>query len=169
MFQTLQRGMRICSFSAIVDSILMWSHYGLNHTGFCIEYDINGLEANSILRRILHPVIYTEKLFDATKYYLEAVTNKTSFNNLFGLLASIYKGIDWSYEREWRIVLPMGESYPEHDFSMPIPNGIYLGAKISEKDKETLTKIASEKRINVYQMRMSETDFKLTFDTLSEN
>ena len=44
-------------------SILMWSHYAMNHTGFCVEYDFNNLSAeNHYILEHLEKVNYTDQL-----------------------------------------------------------------------------------------------------------
>jgi len=37
--ELVKEKLRICCFSEVPDSILMWSHYAKHHQGFCIEYD----------------------------------------------------------------------------------------------------------------------------------
>ena len=32
--------LRISCFSSRLDSIVMWSHYASNHTGYCVEYNL---------------------------------------------------------------------------------------------------------------------------------
>ena len=54
---------KICSFSAVNDSILMWGHYAQDHKGFCVEYDLEKLEPDHPLRRTLYPVIYSPQLY----------------------------------------------------------------------------------------------------------
>lgn len=49
----------------------MWNHYTENHTVFCIEYGINALPIDSPITKSLYPVIYTDKLFDTTGYFLD--------------------------------------------------------------------------------------------------
>ena len=65
-----QSSLKICSFSATAESIIMWSHYADQHRGFCVEYDLQSLPAENLFVRMMYPVIYSEKLFDATRYYL---------------------------------------------------------------------------------------------------
>jgi Protein of unknown function (DUF2971) len=57
--QTVRSVLKICSFSAVNDSILMWSHYGNNHQGFCIEYDLEKFDPGDAFLKNLYPVIYS--------------------------------------------------------------------------------------------------------------
>jgi len=160
MNEFVQRGMKICSFSSRVDSVVMWGHYADSHTGFAIEYDVTTWPMHDIHRRILHPVIYRQELFDSTKYHLQAMSG-ANFNNLFGVIAAIHKSPDWSYEGEWRFVLAMGESFPDQNYPMPKPSGIYLGTRTKPEDKKKLLEIAARKKVPVYQMSLSTSEFKL--------
>jgi hypothetical protein len=62
MTQQTQRGMKICSFSSRLDSVVMWGHYADSHTGFSVEYDVTAWPRNDIRRRILHPVIRLDQI-----------------------------------------------------------------------------------------------------------
>ncbi|HXU93708.1 MAG TPA: DUF2971 domain-containing protein [Gallionella sp.] len=161
MNEFIQQGTKICSFSSRLDSVVMWGHYANSHTGFALEYDITTWPRADIRRRILHPVIYKHTLFDSTKYHLQAITERKNFNNLFGAIAAIHKSPDWSYENEWRFVLPMGKTFPDQNYAMPIPSALYLGSRISDHDKNTLQAIANKKKIPVSQMSLSSFEFKL--------
>jgi len=48
--QQWRKQTKLCSFSAINNSLLMWGHYADNHRGFCLEYDLEGLGADHPLR-----------------------------------------------------------------------------------------------------------------------
>ena len=115
---------------------------------------------HDIHRRMLHPVIYRQELFDSTKYHLQVISG-ANFNNLFGVIAAIHKSPDWSYEGEWRFVLAMGESFPDQNYPMPKPSGIYLGTRTKPEDKKKLLEIAARKKMPVYRTNLSTSEFKL--------
>lgn len=60
--------LRLSSFSEIRSSIIMWRHYAGQHSGFCLEYDLETLTTDDATRRFLFPAIYSTELFDATPY-----------------------------------------------------------------------------------------------------
>ncbi len=163
---SMRKGMKICSFSTNHTSPAMWAHYSENHRGYCLEYSFENLTTDDIRRRILHPVIYSDNQFDASKYFLSASEEERSLNNFFGILAALYKSSDWSYEKEWRFVLPMGESFLDQDYKMPTPCAIYLGSKMTNEEKQKVARIANKKIIPLYQMRPSETEFKMIAEKL---
>lgn len=84
----------IMSLSEVYDSELMWAHYGEQHKGFCIEYDVSKMR--DIKRKMLFKVIYGEKP-DITEQIEEACIGA-------GLSSYIFKNEDWRYEKEWRMI-----------------------------------------------------------------
>lgn len=156
----IKQGYKICSFSERVDSMLMWSHYGENHTGFVMEYDFQELEVSDIRSRSLWPVLYDDNLFDASAFFNEQ-KKSGSFNNLFGIISSIHKAKDWNYEHEWRLILPFSPSDPPLNYPVPKPKALYLGSKISDKNRKILVDIALKKKIDTYIMKLSHNRFKM--------
>ncbi len=83
----------LCSLSAVKDNILMWSHYGANHTGIAIGFDSKSLSQN-----------YD---FD----YIEPINYQYNYPEILGTEGStsqfhkkfFYKSDSWKYEKEWRI------------------------------------------------------------------
>lgn len=127
----------------------MWGRYAGSHKGFCVEYDFKSENTDEMLRKVLVPVIYQENPPDITPYLLK----KKDINNLIGFYVAMFKHVSWKEEQEWRLIFPMGTFKP---FNMPGPaiTAIYVGANITESNKKKLSKIASEKDINVYQMEI---------------
>ncbi|MFE0554766.1 DUF2971 domain-containing protein [Paenibacillus sp. NPDC058910] len=154
----VQRSTYVCCFSEVNDSTLMWSHYAENHSGFCLEYDFKQCGRKDILTRALQPVIYSNELFDMTPYF----NTPGRYNNLVSTFSAISKSKEWEYEREWRLAFPIGEDFKPFNRHVPKPKGVYLGAKIKPDIKEKLMKIAEKKDINVFQMRLGNTNFQLT-------
>jgi Protein of unknown function (DUF2971) len=155
----------LCSFSEVPNSIIMWGHYADCHRGLCIEYDINGFEPDDPRRQFMWPVIYSNDLFDATKYIQAAMSNITSFNNLFPTVAALYKSPEWSYEKEWRLLFPGGVTNPGN-YGMPRPSGVFLGAKMPDGDKAEVLAICRGKGIACHQAELATGTFKLEFQRI---
>ncbi len=155
----LKSSVRFCSMSERYDSLLMWSHYSDQHKGVCIEYDV---KSSDFLSDLCFPVIYTDKVFDATSYHTDV--SKTAG---MSLIAASYKHKDWGYEREWRIMVP--NYFFACDANLPAikPSAILLGteshALSPEKPKiyHELTDIVLEKDIPFRFMQLERTDFKV--------
>lgn len=159
----------ICCFSEASDNVLMWSHYGNKHTGFCVEYDFSRCKDLDALIR-LFPVQYTNErpsiptdLFDLSdiKNIKVAIGNKVIPDLMMLLLT---KSRIWEYENEWRIIGDQANLKDGHIQDLPIESGIYLGANISSINAERITRIARDKRINLYKYHIDNEKYKLCLE-----
>lgn len=188
----LKDNLRVTCFSEDNKSILMWSHYANHHTGFCVEYDFKSLGNDNHLTRNLFPVIYTNDIFSIDEYLksstkgfgnvmsdyltgidpndilsgLELPGSDERFNNMLTIYAGVNKFQGWEYEKEWRYVFPLEKRITEVHINVPKPTAIYLGAMISEKNKEIILKIGAERNIGIYQMQMKSSEFALKADII---
>jgi hypothetical protein len=151
----IRQGYSVVSLAGDVASVLMWSHYSQEHKGFCIEYNLSGTEFG----RLCYPVIYRKKLLDATRYMFKK--DPTDFNNLFPIYACILKSDEWSYEREWRIVLPAGTPYAIDQISMPKPSAIILGALVEPDNEAWMRKFCDSRAIPLRKMIQHPHEFRL--------
>lgn len=154
----LKNSYRVCSFSARLDSMLMWSHYADQHRGFCIEYDVSNLPPTNFCNRFMYPVIYQDEVFDAST----VLKNGDNYNNLRPTLIALAKAKDWQYEEEWRIIIGHG-IFKEIGvpFNMPNPKAVYLGAMIQEKDATEIKDICEKKEIPVFRMEQERNCFRM--------
>lgn len=162
----------VSCFSKKNDSILLWSHYGDKHKGVCIGFERP--EKN------FYDVEYRKERTEFPLYELTCIVSsymltdsKIDFDDqniiIKGMKTFLTKSKEWSYEEEVRCVF---STENEEEFKS-IGNGkylytmptaikkIYLGCKISEENKEKITKIAKEKNIKVYQFVESSDKYKL--------
>ena len=120
------------------DNILMWSHYGANHTGYCIEYSTKSIIScmNAVLPNVklitVGNVLYNDKrkIFESGKF---------NVNKL--IRASFKKSKKWKYENEFRFVIINSNGFEDLGFSdegIPLEHAeiknIYLGAEIKPND-----------------------------------
>ena len=97
----------IICFSETFSNILMWSHYAANHTGLCVGYDaecdfFNSMYHCEYSQNIgeLKPVVYSR---ERPQFNLPSdLVNDTNF--------WFNKSIDWAYEKEHRILLPIDKA-----------------------------------------------------------
>jgi Protein of unknown function (DUF2971) len=111
----------ILSLAESPDDLLMWAHYGNNHKGVVIGFDetnrfFQGAEIVAGLSR-LNKVEYNQK---------RPVLSTSTRDNPKVFLR---KSVEWSYEKEWRLIRPLAEStetkvrpnlLPVHLFEVPI-------------------------------------------------
>lgn len=136
--ESFQKSFALVSFCAEGNSQIMWSHYASDSTGFALVFDYPWLveavadwiskkysSLSPMGRSILgfHAVVYSNVFPDGTDYlyhlimknkdfsfvenpYLDGVHTDSDVQFLLSLL--IQKREEWSYEKEFRLVLPFG-------------------------------------------------------------
>lgn len=156
--ENLKGAFKLCSFSERLDSTLMWSHYADYHKGFCIEYDVREFPPSDYRSRFLYPVIYTDRLYDATPHLMKGIEHET-FNNLHLNLAGLSKAIDWKYEQEWRLLFANGVFKEAQAYLMGKPKAVYLGSHIESDNQKRILAICTSRDIPVKKMRHSSTEF----------
>ncbi|MGV8920863.1 MAG: DUF2971 domain-containing protein [Pseudomonas sp.] len=159
LIQELQSSYKICSLSERIDSVLMWSHYGFNHTGFAMEYDFTRDHRNDASTLCLWPVAYTSRLFDITEILI-AKRQRKEFNALYGIAASLCKAVDWQYEREWRLVIPEGNERRSLNLAVPL-KAVHLGARISVENRASILSICERINVPVYQVKLAPHEYKM--------
>ena len=127
---------RVCSLSASLNDVRLWSHYADGHTGIAIEIDFDALDKQ------LHQVEYVDQLREFGNTAL-ATPEPTEVLRL--------KTIHWSYEQEYRLI-------DKVDY-FPITGritGVYMGLRTSPLLQELLLRTLPE-AIPVYTTKLNET------------
>lgn len=138
------------------DSILMWSHYAAQHTGYCLEFEATD---------------YTPVFGTAQRVTYD---DKYPVINLYGapnedkvLLTFLTKFTDWSYEREWRIIDhdagPGSREYPSE-----LLKSVTFGLRMSAKDKAMIREWlrARTTPVQLYQAVQGKHRFEITFEAV---
>ncbi len=166
--QIVRAILKICSFSQVADSIIMWSHYANHHQGFCIEYDLEKFDPGDAFLKNLYPVVYSNQLFDLTPWAEKLVSGEAAqLNTLFPLLAVVQKFQGWAYEKEWRYVQFQEKPSPDRARPMPPASKVLLGAKAAPSTKKDLLEICVDRNIPLWQMRMSNDKYELLADPVN--
>lgn len=166
----LRKNAYISCFSKNNDSILMWSHYGNNHTGICIEYERP--------EKDYFDVVYSKKrkplnLEDTARRLLAymltetnvEVDNPTLIKNI--MKPFLTKSKEWQYEEEVRCIFTKeNENIFQKDnrtlLKMETPiTAIYIGCKACEKDIKAITEIANSNGIKVKKMKQNDHYYKV--------
>ena len=152
--ELLRKELGICCFTEIRDNILMWAHYAKQHTGFCLEFDVN----NDFFR-LLTCAIKVE--YDEILPVLNVLKIDTyPKGELGGKLLT--KACDWEYEQEWRIVDykkgPGIQDFPEDALS-----GVILGCRISQENKENVFRWCRKRKHppTLYEAKEKQKEFGL--------
>lgn len=151
--------LRLTCFSEVCDSILMWSHYAGQHTGVVIEYSTNEILAHdAVLRDSLHPVVYTDGVDDANRMFTHVIDPINPFLTTY---CACRKAADWSYEREWRLVLAAKHLDDPISVSMPKPRGVIIGAAMQPTEEQQVRNLCDSLSIPVRVASMSTDRFAL--------
>lgn len=137
----------ISCFSEIYDNMLMWSHYGDGHRGFCLEFDTNFLPFSKMLQ-----VKYIENIPQLKLDDMVPITSANSELLLKTLIAN--KLADWCYEREWRVLHPKKNSL--YGYETKALTAIYFGSKVEMADIEIIALIIKghSPNISLFKMEM---------------
>lgn len=189
----IQTSSKLCCFSETVASTTMWGLYGENETGYCLEYSSDLLsQADSDGNRgLLFPVLYNDQRICLTREFYFFI----EYNGLISKLCkasgieeekmkavflpcpditmvikiTLTKSSDWSYEKEWRLILPNKDS---SDKTKAITHkqaiGVYLGRRISPINEKIICLLAKEKNIPVYKMHINDESpsFELEYERI---
>lgn len=144
----------VCSLSTKRDNKVMWSLYGKQYKGYCVEYEIPGDED---IRFNLCPVIY--KRNDDNNYVKKlvklAIANCIRFisegqlNNGIGCMNELFctKDTDWQYQDEWRLI----GNAEAHCTKLKV-KAVYVGFKATENNLLKIKRIAKKKGFKVFLM-----------------
>lgn len=135
---------RICSFSAVNNNPLLWSHYADSHQGFCLIFDADN-ELFGEARKVEYQDEYPAYDFTEEDEY-EVMKN-----------SGLVKFTDWSYEKEFRLV----SQEPNFKYSLPVNNniwsfpegmlkGVIFGYKISDSDRNYIEKLCKSYSKDLY-------------------
>ncbi len=146
----------IACFSEDLFNFPMWGNYAGNRTGFCVEYCLEDKGIEDFYFDRFYPVMYLSQKFNFEKI-LEILLPK-AFNNektpesvlllLYSLLGTV-KHSSWSYEKEWRYIIP--DKFKEQDFPFKV-DSIYLGDKFDEGNYDRMKEIAKKLNCELYKM-----------------
>ena len=89
-------------FSADWRSPVLWSHYGKQHEGICLGFNIDRTRA--------HPITYIED-----RIAIPPLTNGIPFALTDDLKRELLysKFMHWKYEDEWRVLISLADAMPE--------------------------------------------------------
>lgn len=152
---------RIVCLTTDYKNRLMWSHYADSHKGFCVEYDFSSKDFDNYYSYVF-PVIYSSI---RPKFPWDAYIDPNIKTGSAAILLSLLtKDEAWSYEREWRILVPLSSE----NTVIPAPpiTCIYLGALCSQKNRELIMPIAKKLRIPVKQMVVDRGEYNLCVEPI---
>jgi len=151
------------------DNLLMWSHYSEMHKGVVIKFKCIP-ELDTVLCAAI-PINYQVEMpiIASLQDWIKHITGqiRLDFNPIYK--QNVYtKSQHWSYEKEWRVMLPKQSDDSLFEYVSIYPreiHSIYLGCRISEEDRKVILGLLEPKlkHVTVYQASKNETRFALDF------
>lgn len=123
----LLNGAAVLSLSKIPDSILMWSHYGRNHTGAIVEFKIDISNKAFEVESSHDDLICLDVTYSKERPVITFDGSPSrSLDVLDNLLLT--KAGEWAYEQESRVVKSTGGA-GDFNFKTELLSSIILGAR----------------------------------------
>jgi hypothetical protein len=146
----------ISSLTEEINSPVLWSQYAGQHKGFAVQYDLNP-KILIDLDYFIAPVNYVDKMMD-----LDNILKNTP--NTLEYLLLLTKGIDWSYQNEWRAIKKDMLLCTKEGCLLQSPkiSSIHIGYKSDGALKRTLERYAKERNIWLYEMTTLPNNLRLT-------
>ena len=140
-YYALQRA-KVACLSTRHDSILMWSHYSTNHSGYCVKYRYRWGSAETSPLRVRYVdnrsnLSMIDLVIFSSRHLREFAMEE---NDEYRIISALFyeKASEWSYENEWRIVLPDGGKAGYRYIPELEPVGVYLGANATPEVKDVI-------------------------------
>ena len=134
--RSLQNTFRASCFATTPFSQLMWGgSYANEHKGFCVEYTV--LPNDPLYTTVyynLFPMIYCKTRPNMTERLAKVEDNDLTKEWLWDIYfhGALRKSIDWAFQNEWRLLLPMGSNLKDSGYSM-IHFLLYCGQRYLNK------------------------------------
>ena len=136
----------------------MWSHYAVNHKGFCLQFHSNKDHIG------INPLdVHYSNSFVKADYY------KRPQDSIFHMIYT--KSDDWRYEEELRSLKAnfTDEKTRKVFFRKQDVKAIYLGVKIEDKLKNEILSIAKEvyeNKIQIFKGSLSPNSFEIHWEEI---
>ena len=143
---------RVSCFATTPYSQLMWGGtYGDCHRGFCVEYTILPDEEKYLnVYQNLFPMIYCKNRSDITGRLIDLQDKEPTMEGLWDIYShgALRKSIDWAYQNEWRLLLPLhhkNDSEYNVDF-FPVTK-VFLGNRMDSGKRKEIIEICHNRQI----------------------
>lgn len=166
---------RVLCVSEEVDNVVMWSHYADQHRGVAFQLGC----IDSIDNRLLAAkrVEYTDRFiaFPSAEEYAQHLTGEKPIDMVPLVWKIAYtKHIDWAYEREWRVHIPLLREIPSASFSIydepaEVFQAMYLGCRMEPGQIQSVIQAAIKflPHMKIYRSVPSRTSYGLNFELIN--
>lgn len=147
----LQTVFRTACFATSPYSQLMWGgSYADQHRGFCVEYTVcpqDKVYENIYLQ--LFPMIYCKTRPDVTAKLVQAKDKEPTDELLWDIYfhGALRKSIDWAYQNEWRLLLPLGKNSSDYNVTFFPITKVFLGNRMTAQNRKVIIDICKRRSI----------------------
>lgn len=163
---------RVLCVTETKDNVVMWSHYADEHRGVVLELRcIDEIDNNLLAAR---KVNYSRKFpsFLSSESYVKHLTGEEPLDlPKLSWEIAFTKHVDWSYEKEWRVHIPLLNQPPGNGYTSfkedPFVFGkVYLGCRMADSDATRVIAAVKEHLPHAKVLRgiRSKTLFSLEFE-----
>lgn len=147
----------VSCFAEAPDSLLMWSHYGGQHRGFCLEFRTDA-ELFEKIKKVKYATRMPE--FDLVRMLCHG-----DFDQILDLYCT--KALDWQYEREWRCM--HSQAGTVYHYASEALTGVYFGARASFTSFEiaALVLAGQSEHVQLWQGKRSKSNFAVDFEKVT--
>lgn len=166
---------RVFCVSEQHDNIVMWSHYADEHRG--VVFKLRCIDAIDNRLLAARQVTYTDSFlsFPSANQYARHLTGEQPIDMVaLSWNAAFTKHLDWSYEKEWRVHIPLlnepeGDGYAIYDEDPQIFEAVYLGCRMAKEQIQTVVKAIQTylPKTEIYLAERSKKSFTLSFQKVS--
>ncbi len=165
---------KVFCVSEVHDNLLMWSHYSDNHKGAVIKFLCLPQLNNTICAatRLTYnedmPVMATLEEWLDSSFGFKSLDYQRMWDKMFSV-----KSIDWSYEREWRVIIPdeaIGDDHTDLEINPREVGEIIFGCRMSDQDTEDILNLLTHDFDHVTATKASKNQkkFCLDFETMKK-
>lgn len=164
----LQNVFRATCFATTPYSQLMWGgSYANCHKGFCVEYTV--LSNDPSYQKLflnLFPMVYCKVRPNMTDRLVKLEDKEPTKELLWDIYfhGALRKSIDWAFQDEWRLLLPIKNNLESKDYCVPFfpITKVFLGSRMPQVARKEIIQICHEKHIpyigvtrksNVFEMQ----------------
>lgn len=166
---------RVFCVSERYDNVVMWSHYADKHQGVVFKLRCIDEIDNTLLAA--RKVSYTDAFlaFPSADQYVKHLTGEQPIDFAPLIWNIVYtKHLDWSYEREWRVHIPLlheppGDGYATYPEDPRVFEAIYLGCQMEDKEVAAIVEYIRRylPATKIFRGRKSTAAFVLSFTEIN--
>lgn len=139
---------------------LLWAHYACNHTGFCVEYDLDKL-----IEYEKNDYIYLDIKYKNSPQKISVSDFDTDGQNKILMKMLGIKSKAWSYEKEIRVIT---SNSGKHSYDYRAVKAIYFGLRMSDFDKNKLMDKLKGRGIQYHQILLKPKSYQFSFTSIED-